>query len=137
MDERTMVYLDDVVKVIYQALRTPVPDYHKDPFHDSMGVAMAMANEIPPAQPETFEWCHDCKEYDQEQHCCHRWSQQIRKTIEELEANYPQEAKDELQYWEERAAKWERDYYITVTGIRKHVSNIDLEEVEEDEINKR
>ena len=52
MDERTMVYLDDVVKVIYQALRTPVPDYHKDPFHDSMGVAMAMANEIPPAQPE-------------------------------------------------------------------------------------
>ena len=137
MDERTMVYLDDVVKVIYQALRTPVPDYHKEPFHDSMGVAMAMANEIPPAQPETFEWCHDCKEYDQEQHCCHRWSQQIRKTSEELEASYPQEIKDELLYWKERAAKWERDYYITVTGIRKHVSNIDLEEVEEDEINKR
>lgn len=62
MDERTMVYLDDVVKVIYQALRTPVPDYHKDPFHDSMGVAMAMANEIPPAQPERKkgEWkCSD------------------------------------------------------------------------------
>lgn len=52
MNERTMVYLDDVVEVIYQALRTPLPDYHKDPFHDSMGVAMAMANEIPSAQPE-------------------------------------------------------------------------------------
>ena len=71
-------------------------------------------NALPSAQPETFEWCHDCKEYDQEQHCCHRWSQQIRKTIEELEANYPQEIKDELLYWKERAAKWERDYYIRI-----------------------
>ena len=97
---------------------------------EGMGIAVS---EIQSAQPETFEWCHDCKEYDQEQHCCHRWSQQILKTIEELEASYPQEAKDELQYWKERAAKWERDYYITVTGIRKHVPNIDLEEVEEDE----
>lgn len=88
----------------------------------------------PSAQPETFEWCHDCKEYDQEKHCCHRWSQRIRKTIEELEANYPQEIKDELLYWKERAAKMERDY-IRITGSRKHVPNIDLEEVEEDEIN--
>ena len=69
---------------------------------------------LPSAQPENFEWCHDCKEYDKEQHCCHRWSQQIRKTIEELEASYPQEAKDELLYWKERAAKWERDYYIRI-----------------------
>ena len=60
MDERTMVYLDDVVEVIYQALRTPVPDYHKDPFHDSMGVAMAMANEIPSAQPRIMI-CSKCK----------------------------------------------------------------------------
>ena len=97
---------------------------------EGMGIAVS---ELPSAQPETFEWCHDCKEYDKEQHCCHRWSQQIRKTIEELEASYPQEAKDELLYWKERAAKWERDYYITVTGIRKHVPNIDMEEVEEDE----
>ena len=90
---------------------------------------------IPSAQSETFEWCHDCKEYDQEQHCCHRWSQRIRKTIEELEANYPQDIKDELQYWKERAAKLERDYYIKIKDIRKHVPNIDMEEVEEDEIN--
>ena len=46
------VYRDDVIEKIYQALRTPLPDYLKDPFHDSMGVAMTMANEIPPAQPE-------------------------------------------------------------------------------------
>ena len=33
---------------------------------------------------ESFEWCTDCKEYDQEAHCCHRWSKMIRKTVEEM-----------------------------------------------------
>ena len=33
---------------------------------------------------EEFEWCHDCKEYDQEAHCCHRWTKVIRNTVEEL-----------------------------------------------------
>lgn len=35
---------------------------------------------------DTFEWCVECKEYDQEQHCCHRWTKQIRKTIKEWES---------------------------------------------------
>lgn len=37
---------------------------------------------------EEFEWCHDCKEYDQEKHCCPRWSKQIRKTVAKLEEYY-------------------------------------------------
>ena len=50
------------------------------------------ANDImrfPSAQPapEEFEWCRDCKEYDQTAHCCHRWTKAIRKTVEELETN--------------------------------------------------
>ena len=44
--------------------------------------------EVPSAEQEEFEWCHDCKEYDQEAHCCHRWSKQIRQTVEELKGNY-------------------------------------------------
>lgn len=40
-------------------------------------------NLAPPAQ-QSFEWCHDCKEYDQEAHCCHRWTKTIRKTVDEL-----------------------------------------------------
>ena len=58
------VYRDDVIEKIYQALRTPLPDYHKDPFHDSMSVAIAMANELPSAQPErkTGQWL--AVEYD-------------------------------------------------------------------------
>lgn len=33
---------------------------------------------------EDFEWCTNCKEYDQEQHCCHRFTKVIRNTVEEL-----------------------------------------------------
>ena len=36
---------------------------------------------------ETFEWCHDCKEYDKDNYCCHRWSKVIRNTVEELKAD--------------------------------------------------
>lgn len=35
-------------------------------------------------EPQTFKWCTDCKEYDQEKHCCHRWSKVIRDTVEEM-----------------------------------------------------
>ena len=35
-------------------------------------------------EPKTFKWCTDCKEYDQEKHCCHRWSKVIRDTVEEM-----------------------------------------------------
>lgn len=38
---------------------------------------------------EEFEWCHDCKEYDQEVHCCHRWTKVIRNTVEELRQARP------------------------------------------------
>ena len=40
---------------------------------------------LPSAQSESFEWCTDCKEYDQESHCCHRWSKMIRKTVDEMQ----------------------------------------------------
>ena len=40
---------------------------------------------LPSAQSESFEWCTDCKEYDQEAHCCHRWSKLIKKTVEEMQ----------------------------------------------------
>ena len=35
-----------------------------------------------------FEWCTDCKEYDQEKHCCHRWTKVIRQTVEEVKRQY-------------------------------------------------
>ena len=42
-----------------------------------------------------WEWCHDCKEYDQEAHCCHRWTKVIRKTVAELEECYGERRTDE------------------------------------------
>lgn len=39
---------------------------------------------LPSAEEESFEWCTDCKEYDQEKHCCHRWSKMINQTIKEI-----------------------------------------------------
>ena len=46
--------------------------------------------ELPSAEPELeeHEWCHDCKEYDQEKHCCHRWTKVIRNTVEEIKTKY-------------------------------------------------
>lgn len=49
----------------------------------------AIKNGIPhetvtPQEPKTFRWCTDCREYDQEKHCCHRWSKVIRDTVEEM-----------------------------------------------------
>lgn len=35
-----------------------------------------------------WEWCQGCKEHDQENHCCPRWTKAIRKTVAELEEHY-------------------------------------------------
>ena len=40
---------------------------------------------LPSAQPELDEWCTDCKEYDQERHCCPRWNRVIRNTLKDAE----------------------------------------------------
>ena len=39
-------------------------------------------------EPQSFEWCETCKEYDQEKHCCHRWTKVIRNTVEEMKQEY-------------------------------------------------
>jgi hypothetical protein len=45
-------------------------------------------NDVLEQEPQTFKWCTDCREYDQEKHCCHRWSKVIRGTVEELKQGY-------------------------------------------------
>ena len=37
---------------------------------------------------ESFEWCTDCKEYDQEKHCCHRFTKVIREAVGEMKLVY-------------------------------------------------
>ena len=40
---------------------------------------------IPSAQPDTDEWCYDCKEYDPSRHCCPRFNRVIRETLKEAQ----------------------------------------------------
>ena len=44
--------------------------------------------QLPSAQPEyrLDEWCTDCKEYDTEKHCCPRFNQVIRTTLNEMKS---------------------------------------------------
>ena len=35
------------------------------------------------------EWCTDCKEYDKEHHCCHRFTKVIRQTVEDCKKEWP------------------------------------------------
>ena len=43
---------------------------------------------VTPQEPQIFKWCDTCREYDQEKHCCHRWSRVIRDTVEEMKQEY-------------------------------------------------
>ena len=38
--------------------------------------------------PREWEWCHTCKEYDQERHSCPRMRDVISRTVKELEEQY-------------------------------------------------
>lgn len=55
-----------------------------------MAQAISVLRDLPSAEPEPeeFEWCHDCKEYDQQNHCCHRWTKVIRQTVKEVKRQY-------------------------------------------------
>lgn len=52
---------------------------------DDWKAIVGALEDLPEILPEEeFEWCRGCKEYDQEDHCCHRWTKVIRDTVEEL-----------------------------------------------------
>lgn len=57
-----------------------MPYQWQKPFEEALDMAIkALEQEL-----KSFQWCHDCKEYDQDKHCCHRWSKVIRDTVEEM-----------------------------------------------------
>ena len=52
---------------------------------EAMTIAIAALEQ----QAEDNEWCLDCKEYDKEQHCCHRFTKVIRQAVEEHQMEWP------------------------------------------------
>ena len=55
--------------------------YDKDKLKELVNKAVLT---VAPQEPQIFKWCDTCREYDQEKHCCHRWSKVIRDTVEEM-----------------------------------------------------
>ena len=62
-----------------------------EPGMTRIGILQAI-QEQPTIEPprKTDEWCSDCKEYDQEKHCCTRWNRVIRQTLTETIKHYAQ-----------------------------------------------
>lgn len=76
------------------------------------------------AQPELeeFEWCHDCKEYDQEKHCCHRFTKVIRNTVEELKA-YPIREDEAIKYLQETGWMDQHDKEMFDKGLNVQLAD--------------
>ena len=84
-----LIKRSDAIKAIKQWL-----DNDGSLFDVGLNQAIREIKRLPSAEEEEFEWCHDCKEYDQDAHCCHRYSKRIRQAVEEIKANRPHLDKD-------------------------------------------
>jgi hypothetical protein len=88
---------NDLDLISREQAKTAIRDKFKD--LSSRVEINTILNELPsvtPQEPQSFEWCDTCKEYDQENHCCHRWSKVIRNTVEEMKQGYEREVLDKI-----------------------------------------
>jgi len=85
-----------------------------------------MISTLPSAQPEEFEWCTDCKEYDQERHCCPRWTKVIRNTVAELKQPQWIPCSERLPKHDETVLVWYRGE--TRIGYLTDISETDFSE---------
>ena len=91
--------------VVYKVL-TDYYHHRTETQHESLKEALSKVPtvDVELVQPiEEFEWCHDCKEYDQNAHCCHRWTKVIRNTVNDLKTQG---------YEIVRHGHWEWDGYV-------------------------
>ena len=86
MDNREAIeYLNDVRNGIH----IPAPGIELPLLNDKEKEAVDLAIAALEQQVEDNEWCLDCKEYDKEQHCCHRFTKVIRQAVEEHQMEWP------------------------------------------------
>ena len=67
---------------------------------------------------QTYEWCKGCKEYDTENHCCHRYSSFIRGTLQDNIDAVLEDIKTEITHLHEWA--FQREFILRI--IDKHIS---------------
>ncbi len=60
---------------------------HGGAYGKGLSAARELIADLPAVQPQrkTDEWCTDCREYDQEKHCCPRWNRVIRETLKDAQ----------------------------------------------------
>jgi hypothetical protein len=81
-------------------------------------------------ETQSFKWCTDCKEYDQEKHCCHRWSKVIRDTVAEIrQETILDKLRAEIENINVWAMRYEPDEYLDqrpqiVQKVKGHVIEI-------------
>ena len=78
----------NVIKGARKYLTVGNPIWNVKKVDEAMNMAIEALQEVQKHE-ETFEWCTDCKEYDKDNYCCHRWSKAIRNTVEELKTDRP------------------------------------------------
>ena len=66
---------------IQEKLNAVMHEYEIDMPSDAIGYCIDQVY----GRLEKFDFCDDCKEYDHEKHCCHRWSKVIRETLAHIE----------------------------------------------------
>lgn len=87
--------------------------YYNDLYYPIIEEIKRRLSLYPSAEPEVevFEWCHDCKEYDQNKHCCHRWTKVIRQTVEEMRSQQPERKKGEWTEYKKSFGVYGQIYY--------------------------
>ena len=91
-------YVIDIPSSLYRATKNAYSIHYGEKVITKVQKAIQNATPL----DETFEWCHDCKEYDTEKHCCHRYSNVIRNTLKDninaVLEDIKEEIKEEREY---------------------------------------
>ena len=77
------------------------------------------------ANYEAFGWCKGCKEYDQEKHCCHRYSSFIRESLQDNINAVLEDIKEEMEK-EQDECPYPLDIEHAIAIIEKHISGKQL-----------
>lgn len=57
-----------------------------------------LINATPDPRDDVFEWCHDCKEYDKEAHCCPKFTKVIMDAVKEVGGKWQVGAPTDAEY---------------------------------------
>lgn len=91
---------------------------------------LAIESVPPEREAKLNEWCTDCKEYDQERHCCPRWNRVIRNTVEEIKADHRwipvTERLPKEDYWSGLGKQYSKDVLMSVFNLHDEEEFIDV-----------